>query len=74
MSERVFLEIKKIIKEKFKKDVEINSIISETGIDSLDLLDLIVESEEKYNIKISDEELLNLKTIKDVVDIICKKI
>lgn len=74
MENKVFEEIKKLIKTKFGKDVKLETVLTETGIDSLDLLDLVVESETKHNVKIDDDELLNIKTIKDVVDAIASKL
>lgn len=74
METKVFEEIKKLIKSKFNKEVKIETVLNEIGIDSLDLLDLIVEAENKYNIKITDEELLNSKSIKDVVSAITTKL
>ncbi len=74
MEQKVFTELKKIIKERFKKDVELTTRFSETGIDSLTLLDLIVETEEIYNITISDEELVSMETMEDVVKAIASKL
>lgn len=74
MEQKVFEEIKKIIKAKFGKNVELKTVLTETGIDSLDLLDLIVEAENKHNVKIDDNELVNLKTIEDVVKSIASKL
>ena len=74
METKVFEELKKIIKEKFDKEVEMSTILVETGIDSLDLLDLIVEVEDQKGVKISDQELLDMKTIEDVVKAIASKI
>ena len=36
-------------------------------IDSLDAVELVMVIEEKYGIKIPDEELSNMKTVADVV-------
>lgn len=74
MENKVFEQIKKIIKDKFGKDVQMDTVLTETGIDSLDLLDLIVEAENQHNVKIEDDELLNLKTIEDVVKAISSKL
>ena len=71
--EQIFEEVKKTISKKFKVNVKMETIISETGIDSLDLLDLVVEVEKKYKIKIDDNSLLNIKTVKDIVDNIFSK-
>ncbi len=72
--EKVFEEVKKTIKAKFGKDITMETVLNETGIDSLDLLDLVVDLEESNNIKIDDSELMNLKTIKDVVEAISSKL
>lgn len=74
MENKLFEEIKKVIKDKFNKEVKLDTILTETGIDSLDLLDLVVEVENNNNIKIDDEELLNIKTIKDIVKAIASKL
>lgn len=74
MENKIFEEIKKTIKSKFGKDVEMSTILAETGIDSLDLLDLVVETEEKHNIRITDDELLGMKTIEDIVKSISTKL
>ncbi len=74
MENKVFEEVKKVIKQKFGKEVKLDTVLTETGIDSLDLLDLVVEMENNNNIKIDDEELLNLKTIEDVVKAISSKL
>ena len=74
MENKLFEEIKKVIKDKFNKEVKLDTILTETGIDSLDLLDLVVEVENNNNIRIDDEELLNIKTIKDIVKAIASKL
>ena len=40
--------------------------------DSLDLVELMMNLEERYKITIADEDLANLKTIQDVVTYIAK--
>jgi len=72
--QNIFDIIKNIIKKKFGKTVKMDTVLSEIGIDSLDVLDLVVDAEEKFNIKIEDEELIRLKTIEDIVDLINKKL
>jgi len=49
------------------------SFIDDLGADSLDLVELIMEMEEKFGVEIADEELEKIKTIKDVVDFLQKK-
>ncbi|MDP2853528.1 MAG: acyl carrier protein [Smithellaceae bacterium] len=49
------------------------SFIDDLGADSLDLVELIMEMEEKFGVEIADEELEKIRTIQDVVDFIKKK-
>ncbi len=44
------------------------SFIDDLGADSLDLVELIMEMEEVFNLEIEDDELEKIRTIKDVVD------
>ena len=44
------------------------SFIDDLGADSLDLVELIMEMEEVFDLEIEDEELEKIRTIKDVVD------
>ncbi len=74
MEEKILKEIQKLIKDKFGKTVKIDSKLSEIGVDSLDLLDLVVEAEEKHSVRIEDSELLNMETVKDIVTAISSKI
>ncbi|KAF0159971.1 MAG: acyl carrier protein [Syntrophaceae bacterium] len=49
------------------------SFIDDLGADSLDLVELIMEMEEKFGVEIADEELEKIRTIQDVIDFIKKK-
>ncbi len=68
--EKIIEEIKTFLK---KDSIKIDDNLRDLGIDSLDLLDFILEAEEKFNIKIEDDELLDLYTISDVVALIKTK-
>ncbi|MDU7418572.1 acyl carrier protein [Metamycoplasma hominis] len=69
-SEKIIISaIKKLTKTKFNKE----TFIRDLNIDSLDLVILVSDLEEAYNIKISDEELLSLKTINDIIELFDKK-
>ncbi len=70
-------EIKEIILEQL--DVNENEItkdsrlIEDLGADSLDLAEIVVAVETKYNIEIEKENVEKIKTIKDILDYINKK-
>ncbi len=42
----------------------------EMGVDSVDLVEFIIEIESQFDIEVSDEALEDLKTLQDVVDYI----
>lgn len=49
------------------------SFIDDLGADSLDLVELIMEMEETFNVRIPDNEIEKIRTIKDVLDYIISK-
>jgi acyl carrier protein len=54
-----------------KNDVTLSkSFIEDFNADSLDLTELIMMLEEKFDVEISEEKAAKLKTVKDVVDFI----
>ncbi|WP_330463613.1 acyl carrier protein [Metamycoplasma gateae] len=67
--ELVFKELKKLTKKTF----DLNTQIKELNIDSLDLVILVSDLESKLKIEIKDEELMKLKTIEDIINIIEQK-
>ncbi|MCC8191501.1 MAG: acyl carrier protein [Ruminococcus sp.] len=46
------------------------SIVDDLGADSLDIVDMVMTLEEEFDVKISDEEVENVKTVGDIVKII----
>ena len=49
------------------------SFIEDLGADSLDLVELIMEMEETFDVQIADNELEKIRTIKDVLDFLKSK-
>ena len=49
---------------------EDSNLIKDLEIDSLDLVDLVVEFEKKYNFQIPDQDVKEIQTVKDIVDYI----
>ena len=69
----LFEEIREIICEQLgieKEEVKLETTFEELGADSLDLFQIVIELEEKYDIQI--EEVEGLKTIKDAVNYVEK--
>lgn len=50
-----------------------NSTLKDIGIDSLDLVEVLLELEKELNITFSDDELLGCRSISDVVNLVAKK-
>ncbi|MGQ9855361.1 MAG: acyl carrier protein [Fervidobacterium sp.] len=46
------------------------SLTEDLGADSLDIVDLVMAFEDEFGVKISDQDLSKIKTVKDVVDAI----
>ena len=69
----LFEEIREVICEQLgieEDEVKLKTTFEELGADSLDLFQIVIELEEKYNIQI--EEVENLKTIQDAIEYVEK--
>ncbi len=66
----VIMEQLEVTREECTPDA---SFIEDLGADSLDLVELIMELEENFGIKITDEELEKIRTIQDITDFIKRK-
>lgn len=68
--------VKKIISEQIGKDIE--KITNDTllkknlGLDSLDLIELVMSLEDFFNIKIQDEDIGNLRKVIDIIEYVNK--
>lgn len=49
-------------------------IVQELGIDSLDIIDIIVRVNEVIGIKLTKEDLLPVKTLGDFYELICSRV
>lgn len=63
-------EVFKIIKSQTSKNFDEETNIRDLGLDSLDLVELIVEFEEKIGIDIPNNKITNIKTIKDILNLL----
>jgi acyl carrier protein len=64
--DKVLNIIKKRTDKKFNNSTDIKLL----GLDSLDLVELVIEIEDELNIKIPDQDLPNIKTIDDLLKVI----
>jgi acyl carrier protein len=71
-------EVKQVISEEFfieMEDIKNESDLrNDLGIDSLAATQLVLDLEKKYNISITDEEALTLKTFGDVINLLNSKV
>lgn len=44
--------------------------LDELGLDSIDLVDLVMEIEQAFSVSVPDEEFENIKTVGDIVGLI----
>ena len=65
--------IERLSKASKNKEITLDSTLKELGLDSLDVVDLLMEMEEQFEIEFENEEMLSLKLVSDVVDTIVKK-
>ncbi len=76
--ESIIKEINGILSNKsisFKlNDQTLKKNFKELGADSLTLLEIIMAIEEKLNITLPDEELMNIKTAEDLINLINKNL
>lgn len=66
-----FDKIKERLEPKLKgKELTVDMAFKDLGIDSLDLVDLVFELEEEIGVQFEDDELLQLKTVQNLLDLI----
>lgn len=63
-------EIFKIIKSKTSKSFDESTNIRELGLDSIDMIEMITDFEESFNIAIPSEKINGIKTIRDLLDVV----
>ena len=65
--QRVISECAAVDLDKVKPETVLDS---ELGLDSLDLVELIMELEEAFNVKITDEQAEKCETVKEAAELI----
>ncbi|MCZ6150030.1 acyl carrier protein [Campylobacter ureolyticus] len=72
----VFEDVRDVVVEQLSVDADAvkldSKIIEDLGADSLDVVELIMALEEKFDVEIPDSDAEKLLSIKDVVDYIEK--
>lgn len=73
------MDTKKVVSEILAKRVDISNLkesdsLKEIGLDSLDLVEVMLEIEETLGVEFDSEEIINLSTLGSVLDLINSKI
>ena len=69
------MEILEVVRDVIKDRINIDSInyddrLDELGLDSLDLVETMLKIEEAVGVEFTSDEIVELKTIRDVVNLI----
>ena len=76
--EEVYERVKEVLTEQL--GVEESAITEEASFqedldaDSLDLYELVMELEDRYGIRVSEEEAAEIETVGDAVDFVCARV
>ena len=49
-----------------------SDVVKDLGADSLDVVELLISLEDDYGISIPEDDIVNVKTVQDIVDMIKK--
>lgn len=67
--------IKAMSQQLDKEEIKENDMFKEDyHMDSIDLVSMLMDVEDEYNIEIADEDALKIKTVGDFVDIILEEV
>ena len=74
MSATIEQKVKGIIAENLgvaEEEIKLtSSFIEDLGADSLDIVELVMQMEEEFEVEIPDEEAENIKTVQNAIDYI----
>ena len=67
-------DVIKILEEHFSTKIENTdvSLVDDIGADSLDVVEVIMQIEEEFDIEIPDEEAEKLSTVQEIIDYVEK--
>ena len=73
------MDIKKVVSDILAKRIDISNLkeedsLTQLGLDSLDLVEVMLEIEDALNVEFDSDEIGNLTTLKSVLDLINTKI
>ena len=72
----IFERVQEMIVDRFgvqEDKVTTSMTFDDLGADSLDVVEMLMTLEDEFNVTVSDEESVNLKTVGDIVKLIDSK-
>lgn len=72
----MFEKVQAFLAEKTEKPVEeitLESQLTELGVDSMELMMIVLDFESEFDVEISDRMLENLHTVSDLVELVDKQ-
>jgi acyl carrier protein len=80
MNEKHYQDLKEIIKIYLPEDLSVNDItpesdlIDELNINSANLVDIVLDLEEKFDITLDNDDMHEMQTVKNALQIIQRKL
>lgn len=74
MKDEIIEIIANIAEVPSKKITLETNLVNDLDLGSLDLVTLVAEFEDKYNMTVEDKDIKNLQTVKDIVEYIEKNV
>lgn len=69
-------KIKEVIAKQLNKKIEEitdeKEVVKDLGADSLDIMEMLMNLEEEFNITVSEDDAVNIKTVGDIVKLLVK--
>lgn len=66
----IFALLRKVVPHEIR-EVRLDwELVGDIGIDSLGTYELVMDAEDRFGVEIADEQLLELKTIRDLVNLV----
>ncbi len=68
-------EIENALKQKLNiSTIDENATLTTYGLDSLDVVEFVLDVEDKYGISFEAEETKDIKTVGELINLICSKV
>jgi len=73
IAEEVVALLRKVVPHEIGETTLSSLLVEDIGIDSLGSYELMMDAEDRFGIEIAEDELLNLKSIADIVALVRSK-